>query len=261
MDQRTRDKENKGEIKETSVWNYRFFCLCTTLAAGNNFRSSFRQINGEGRATRFVIDYRTACFPCQTVFLSVQYSLCSQIDCRRFRERDASDPFLTLCKLLYYFRNSRKIEMSCVDHCFDLFHALLNTYSRLRTLSIESNLNIYRHFQSSFLRFLILSQSDIKYFRLNILLSAFIPLLSPLSRDMFFRIQDREKKRGNYNSRRLNIYHCCFLFFSLSPFDSRELTRELKEKELFHRCTQDDRGGRFEIIIERLTGKSFSARG
>lgn len=65
-----------------------------------------------------------------------------------------------------------------------------------------------------------------KYFRLNILLSVFIPLLS---RDMFFRMQDREKKRGNYNSRRLNIYHCCFLFFSLSPFDSRELTRELKE--------------------------------
>lgn len=125
----------------------------------------------------------------------------------------------------------------CRSLFLDLFLALLNTYSRLRTLSIESNLNIYRHFQSSFLRFLILSQSDIKYFRLNILLSAFIPLLSPLSRDMFFRIQDREKKRGNYNSRRLNIYHCCFLFFSLSPFDSRELTRELKEKELFHRCT------------------------
>lgn len=34
-----------------------------------------------------------------------------------------------------------------------------------------------------------------KYFRLNILLSAFIPLLFPLSRDMFFRIQDREKKK------------------------------------------------------------------
>lgn len=124
---------------------------------------------------------------------------------------------MTLCKLLYYFRDSRKIEMSCVDHCFDLFLALLNTYSRLRTLSIESNLNIYRHFQSTFLRNI-----------LNILLSAFIPLLS---RDMLFRIQDREKKRGNYNSRRLNIYHCCFLFsLSLSIRFSRIDSRVERER-------------------------------
>lgn len=96
-----------------------------------------------------------------------------------------------------------------------------------------------------------------KYFRLNILLSAFIPLLS---RDMFFRMQDREKKRGNYNSRRLNIYHCCFLF-SLSLHSILENWLASWKRTLFHRCTWDDRGGRFEIIIERLTGKSFSARG
>lgn len=67
-----------------------------------------------------------------------------------------------------------------------------------------------------------------KYFRLNILLSVFIPLLS---RDMFFRIQDREKKRGNYNSRRLNIYHCCFLFsLSLSIRFSRIDSRVERER-------------------------------
>lgn len=219
MDQRTRDKENKGEIKETSVWNYRFFCLCTTLAAGNNFRSSFRQINGEGRATRFVIDYRTACFPCQTVFLSVQYSLCSQIDCRRFRERDASDPFLTLCKLLYYFRDSRKIEIVL---CRSLFRSVPRATEYVLTITYS----FYR------IQFKYLSSFSInvptKYFRLNILLSAFIPLLS---RDMFFRIQDREKKRGNYNSRRLNIYHCCFLFsLSLSIRFSRIDSRVERER-------------------------------
>lgn len=138
-----------------------------------------------------------------------------------------------LCANFYIISGIRE-KLKCL---VSITVSICSTRYWIRTLSIESNLNIYRHFQSSFLRFLILSQSDIKYFRLNILLSAFIPLLSPLSRDMFFRIQDREKKRGNYNSRRLNIYHCCFLFFSLSPFDSRELTRELKEKELFHRCT------------------------
>lgn len=66
-----------------------------------------------------------------------------------------------------------------------------------------------------------------KYFRLNILLSAFIPLLS---RDMFFRMQDREKKRGNYNSRRLNIYHYCFLLFSLSIRFSRIDSRVERER-------------------------------
>lgn len=125
---------------------------------------------------------------------------------------------MTLCKLLYYFRDSRKIEIVL---CRSLFRSLPRATEYVLTITYS----FYR------IEFKYLSSFSInvptKYFRLNILLSAFISLLS---RDMFFRIQDREKKRGNYNSRRLNIYHCCFLLFSLSIRFSRIDSRVERER-------------------------------